>query len=109
MRTNWMLVRSRYEFEAAAQQAGLRIVHVRAFSCFGNDPMGLDGPDSAARGHFHQVRNKVQGVLNSPMEESSKQFFIQLFADIERAMLGFAREHVPDVDMPSQKLVVLGR
>ena len=40
MRTEWMRVRSRYEFEAAIQAAGLRMVQVRATSFFSNDPMG---------------------------------------------------------------------
>src|SRR5262249_44658624 len=37
MRTEWMLVRSRYEFEALARAAGLRIISVRPFCFFAND------------------------------------------------------------------------
>ena len=46
MRTNWMLVRSRYDFEAAAAAVGLRVAAIRASCFYSNDPMGLDGPDS---------------------------------------------------------------
>ena len=109
MRTEWMLVRSRYLFEEAVQAAGLRIVTIKAFSVFGNDPMGLDGPDAATRGHFHRVRNGVQNVLNSPFDEASRTYFVDLFAEIERALLAFCGERIADVDLPSQKLVVLAR
>ncbi len=107
MRTNWMRVRSRYEFEAAANQAGLRIVGVRAFSFFSNDPMGLDGPDAAGRVHFHSVRSRVQQLLQMTTEPKARRFFIDLFAEIERATISFARERVAEVDLPSQKLVML--
>ena len=103
-----MLVRSRYQFEEAVRAAGLRIIDIRAFSFFANDPMGLDGPDSATRGYFHRVRHGIQTVLQSPLDESSRTYFLDLFAEIERAMLAFCSERVADIDLPSQKLVVLG-
>ena len=109
MRTEWMLVRNRYQFEDAVRAAGLRIVTIRAFSFFGNDPMGLDGPDSGTRGHFHRVRSGVQKILDSPLDEASRTYFIDLFAEIERALLAFCGERIADVEMPSQKLVVLAR
>lgn len=109
MRTPWMMVRSRYEFEAAAAAAGLRIIAVRAFSFFSNDPMGLDGPDQAVRGHFHRVRAGVQSLLASNMDGKSRQFLINLLTDIEQAALAFSRERIAEMDLPSQKLVVLKR
>ncbi len=109
MRTEWMLVRSRYEFAAAAAAAGLRIVHIRASAFFANDPMGLDGPDSAVRGHFHAARARMQSVLSSGLNEQSRQFMLALFGDVERAALAFCAERVADIDLPSQKLVVLAR
>lgn len=107
MRTEWMMVRSRYEFEAAARAAGLRISAVRAFSFFSNDPLGLDGPDDGPRRQFNTVRAYVHKLLGSELDPSSRKFFIDFLAEIERAALGFARERIADVDMPSQKLVVL--
>jgi SAM-dependent methyltransferase len=107
MRTNWMLVRSRYDFEKLAGDAGLRIVDIRAFSIFSNDPMGLDGPDTHARQHFNAVRAGQQHLLKCTTDTASRRFLVDLFAEIERATLVFARERLADVDFPSQKLVVL--
>jgi SAM-dependent methyltransferase len=109
MRTEWMLVRSRYEFEAAAKAAGLSIAGVRAFSFFANDPMGLDGPDNAARTHFHKARAGTSQLLASRLDPASRRFLVGLLADMERAALAFCRERVADLDLPSQKLVVLKR
>jgi SAM-dependent methyltransferase len=109
MRTEWMLVRSRYEFQAAVESAGLKIVDVRAASFFANDPMGIDGPDSHGRAQFAQVRAAHQMVLNSKMDEASRAFFRDLFIMVERAAMAFCAERVAPIDMPSQKLVVLAR
>lgn len=106
-RTNWMMVRSRYEFEAACTRANLRIAAVRAFSFFSNDPMGLDGPDTAGRSDFNAVRARMQHVLSTDSSPEVRQFMIDLFAQIERATLVFARERIAEIDLPSQKLVVL--
>ncbi len=109
MRTEWMMVRSRYEFEAAVRAAGLHIGTIRAFSFFSNDPMGLDGPDSASRHHFHKVRAGVKAMLSSNADEQTKQFFIDFLTEVEQAALSFARERIAQIDLPSQKLVVLKR
>ena len=109
MRTEWMMVRSRYEFEAACAAAGLRIARIRGFSFFANDPMGLDGPDEGTRRHFNTVRTGVKQLLASKLDEQSRQFLIGLFAEIELAAVGFARERIADLDLPGQKLVVLKR
>ena len=108
MRTNWMLVRSRYEFEAAALAAGLKIVDVRASCFYSNDPMGMDGPDSGPRQQFNTVRAGMNQVLNSGLNDQTRQFFVTLFSEVEASMLNFCRERIAAVDMPSQKLVVLG-
>ena len=107
MRTNFMLVRSRYQFERAIKAAGLRIVQIRGFSIFSNDPMGLDGPDDGSRALFSQVRVHTQQLFSSNLDPQTRKFFVDYLAEIERAVLAFCRERVADVDLPSQKLVVL--
>jgi len=108
MRTEWMLVRSRYEFEQIISQAGLKIVQTRAFCFFSNDPMGLDGTDAGARGHFGRVRALTQQLLQSAHDAQTRQYLVNMLAEIERACLAFSRERIAEVDLPSQKLVVLG-
>ena len=108
-RTNWMLVRSRYEFEAAIRSVGLRMVDVCPSVFFANDPIGVDGPDQSVRGHFHQVRAGMQAIQNLSMNEASRTFFANFLADIERCLLAYCGERVAPVDFPSQKLVVLAR
>ncbi len=108
MRTEWMLVRSRYEFEQIISQAGLKIIETRAFCFFANDPMGLDGPDTGSRGHFNRVRSMTQQLLTSATDPGTRHYLITMLAEIERACVTFTRERVADVDLPSQKLVVLG-
>jgi SAM-dependent methyltransferase len=107
MRTEWMMVRSRYDFQAAVKAVGLHVCDVRAFSFFSNDPLGLDGPDDGLRRRFNTVRASVQKLLGSELDPQSRKFFIDFLAEIERAALGFARERLADLDLPSQKLVVL--
>jgi SAM-dependent methyltransferase len=107
MRTNWMLVRSRYDFEAAAAEAGLQIAAIRATSFYCNDPMGLDGPDIGLRKQFYAVNNAMKQMLSNPMNDETRRFFLKLLGDVELSALNFCRERVADVDMPSQKLVAL--
>jgi len=107
MRTEWMLVRSRYEFEAACTAAGLEIVDVRPACFFANDPMGLDGPSEGTRKRFNAVRALTNQLLGSAGSNDSRRFITGLFAEIESACLEFCRERVAPIDMPSQKLVVL--
>ncbi|HEY1923091.1 MAG TPA: class I SAM-dependent methyltransferase [Tepidisphaeraceae bacterium] len=106
MRTNWMLVRSRYEMESAAATAGMRIAAIKASCFYGNDPMGIDGPDAALRQQFNNVRGGIKQVLDLPMNDSARQFFVKFLTDVESSMLNFCAERIADVDMPSQKLVV---
>lgn len=107
MRTEWMLVRSRYEFEAAVAEAGLRIIDVRAFGFFANDPMGLDGPDNGTRGLFYQVKTSMNQITSANLNDQDRGFMVNLLAAIEQATLSFCSERVPDIDLPSQKLVAL--
>lgn len=107
MRTEWMYVRSRYEFEAICQAAGLRIVDVRPTSFFSNDPLGIDGPDQAGRAHFHRVRAGMQTLLGSNNDPNVRGFITEFLANVERAALAYCRERIAPVDLPSQKLVVL--
>lgn len=109
MRTEWMMVRSRYEFENACKQAGLRIIDIRATCIFANDPMGLDGPDTGTRGHFHRVRAMTETLRRATNDPTSAKFTVEFLAEIERAVLSFCKERVADIDMPSQKLVTLGK
>ncbi|MBC7773178.1 MAG: class I SAM-dependent methyltransferase [Pyrinomonadaceae bacterium] len=109
MRTRWMLVRSRYEFQEAVEAANLRIVDIRATSFFSNDPMGIDGPDSFGREEFRQVRAAQQMLLRSNSTQKSLDFFRDLFIASERAALAYCAERIAPIDMPSQKLVTLAR
>ena len=109
MRTQWMLVRSRYHFEQAVKEAGLRIATVRASSFFCNDPMGIDGPDEGHRRLFNVVRQRSSALFQGTRDPNSIQFFTQMLAEIEHAALDFCRERIAEIDMPSQKLVVLRR
>jgi SAM-dependent methyltransferase len=109
MRTEWMLVRSRYEFERAVAAAGLRIVSLRAFGIFANDPMGIDGPDNQTRGMFMRVRQEAQALINGVADANGNRFIVNFLTNVENAVLSFCRERMADIDMPSQKLVVLGR
>jgi SAM-dependent methyltransferase len=108
MRTEWMLVRDRYTFERIARDAGLRIVAIKAFGVYANDPMGIDGPDTATRGSFMKVRaliNQLGGSLGN--DQQSTQFVVNFLTEIERSILSFCHERICDIDMPSQKLVFL--
>jgi SAM-dependent methyltransferase len=107
MRTNWMLVRSRYDFEAAAAAANLRIVAIKASGIFNNDPMGLDGPDTSLRGQFNAVRTGMTQILALQMNDQTRQFFLDFLTGVETSVLNFCRERIAEMDMPSQKLVVL--
>jgi hypothetical protein len=107
MRTEWMLVRDRYSFEKTVQDAGLRIVAIKAYNIFSNDPMGLDGPDAGTRGEFGKVRGMIKSLMNSVHDEAGKQFVTTFLTDIERAILSFCKERIAEIDMPSQKLVFL--
>ena len=107
MRTNWMLVRSRYEFESACSAAGLEIADIRACSFFSNDPMGIDGPDTATRARFNKVRAFTNQLLTSVADESSRTALTTFLVDIESACIEFCNERIAPIDMPAQKLVVL--
>jgi SAM-dependent methyltransferase len=107
MRTPWMLVRSRYNFERQVSQAGFRIASIRPFTIFNNDPMGIDGPDEGTRAIFNRVRQRFQVVAESLEDDNSRNFFDELRADIDRAVIAFCKERIADIDLPSQKLVAL--
>ncbi len=107
MRTQWMLVRSRYEFAQLLDRAGLKMVATRAFCYFANDPMGIDGPDDGVRKHFNAVRATQQQLLQQNADPNVRQLLANFFAEIDRACVSFAAERMADVDLPSQKLVVL--
>jgi SAM-dependent methyltransferase len=109
VRTNWMLVRSRYEFEAAIAAAGLHIIGIRAASFFANDPMGLDGPDQGVRAAFNKVRSGIHTITHSPLNDATREFFRGFLADVERCLLAYCEERIAPVDLPSQKLVVLAK
>ncbi len=107
MRTEWMLVRSRYEFENFVHLAGLKIVETRGFCFFSNDPMGIDGPDNGIRSQFYRVKNMTQQLLNGVQDQGTKAFLIKMMSEIESACVNFCKSHTNDMNLPSQKLVVL--
>jgi SAM-dependent methyltransferase len=109
MRTSWMLVRSRYDFEAAAAAVGLRIIATKASCFFSNDPLGIDGHDNGTRQQFNSVRNSVRQILSMKTDDQTRNFFTKFLADVETATLAFCADRLADVEMPSQKLVVLGK
>jgi 2-polyprenyl-3-methyl-5-hydroxy-6-metoxy-1,4-benzoquinol methylase len=108
LRTNWMLVRSRYELEAAAAAVGLRIIATKASCFFSNDPMGLEGPDGGVRNQFYAVKAGMNQILSLSTDAKAKAFFVKFLSDVENAALNFCRERISDQELPSQKLVVLG-
>ena len=108
IRTNWMLVRSRYDFETAAAAVGLRIVAVKASCFFSNDLMGLEGPDNGTRSHFNAVRAGMNQIMGLCVNDQAKTFFTKFLSDVENATLSFCRERMAEQELPSQKLVVLG-
>ena len=108
-RTDWMLVRSRYDFEAAVAAAGLQVAAVRATGFFANDPMGIDATDGRTRDKFHVVRGHFQKIMALPMNADARQFFTQVLTDVEGAATDFCRGRMVEADLPSQKLVVLRR
>jgi SAM-dependent methyltransferase len=107
--TEWMLVRSRYHFEQVAEQAGLRIVDIRATGFFNNDPCGLDGGKAGAIPHFNQVRAMQKSLANANADPQTRAFLHNFIAVTDQACLAFCRERVPDIDLPTQKLVVLAK
>jgi SAM-dependent methyltransferase len=107
MRTEWMLVRDRYTFEQSVRAAGLRIVAIKAFSIFSNDPMGLDGPNTGPRGNFLQVRSMINTLSGGIHDPQGVQFVTNFLAEIEKSILAFCKERIAEIDMPSQKLVFL--
>jgi 2-polyprenyl-3-methyl-5-hydroxy-6-metoxy-1,4-benzoquinol methylase len=108
MRTNWMLVRSRYDFEAAATAVGLRIIAVKASCFFSNDPMGLEGHDSGLRNQFYAVKSGIKQLLSLSVDANARAFFVKLFSELENTTMNFCRDRIAEQEMPSQKLVVLG-
>jgi SAM-dependent methyltransferase len=107
MRTEWMLVRDRYSFEQSIKLAGLRIVDIKAFSIFSNDPMGLDGPNTGPRGNFMQVRGMINTLSGAFRDPQGSQFVTSFLSEVEKAVLAFCQERMAEIDMPSQKLVFL--
>lgn len=109
MRTEWMMVRSRYEFEKAVHAAGLRIADIRPCIFFGKAAMGIDGPDDGVRGKLQAVRVKMDGVMKSNLDQSSLSFFVTFFAEIDEAMVAFCSQYIAPINLPGAKLVALKR
>jgi SAM-dependent methyltransferase len=108
VRTNWMLVRSRYDFESAVAAVGLRIIATRASCFFSNDPMGIEGGDHGIRNQFYAVKAGMDQIWKLTTDPVARGFFLKFFSDMETASLNFCRERMADQELPSQKLVVLG-
>jgi SAM-dependent methyltransferase len=109
LRTNMMLVHSRDDFKRVVAEAGLEILKIKAFSFFSNDPMGLDISEADARTHFNQVRADMDHLLSSSRDDETRQWLTNLFITMEKGLLEFSRRRIPDIDLPSQKLVALRR
>jgi hypothetical protein len=46
-------------------------------------------------------------ILAMQMNDQLRQFFTRFLTDVELSVLNFCKERMAEVDMPSQKLVVL--
>lgn len=108
-RSEWMMVRSRYEFEMAVRAAGLKIVEVQGSVFFANDPLGIDGADDGIRRHFNMVRARMKSLLESCGNEQTRRVIVELFVDVERAAMAYCGERLSAIEFPSQKLVVMAR
>jgi hypothetical protein len=58
---------------------------------------------------FSQVRAAQKMLLATKSDPATLKFFHEMFITIERATMAFCAERIAQVDMPSQKLVVLAR
>ena len=70
--------------------------------------MGIEGPDDGPRGDFNKVRAMIRslGAANAASAETTG-FVINFLTEIEKALLNFCADRIPDIEMPSQKLVFL--
>jgi hypothetical protein len=46
-------------------------------------------------------------ILSLEMNPQMREFFTKFLVEVESSVLNFCKERIADVDMPSQKLVVL--
>ena len=109
MRTDWMLVRSRYEFERIVNVAGLRIADIRPCLFLGSAVMGIDGPENSLRARFQGISATMASILKSDMEEASRQYFMDFFTELDDVLIEFCKERIAPVDLPGAKFVVLKR
>ncbi len=107
LRSNMMLVHNRDDFERVINHVGLRIVDIRATSFFANDPMGLDASEESLRNEFLTVKSAINKMLSEQIDEQKHTRTVNLFASLEHTLLKFCKSRMDDVDLPSQKLVVL--
>ncbi|MCH7848699.1 MAG: class I SAM-dependent methyltransferase [Planctomycetes bacterium] len=109
MRTDWMLVRSRYEFERAVNAAGLRIAAIRPCLFLGSAVMGIDGPENSLRARFQGIGATMSSILKSDMNEATRQYFVEFFTELDDVLVEFCKERIAPVDLPGAKFVVLKR
>ena len=107
MLTDWMKVRSRYTFERLVNEVGMDMIGVKAISVFCNHALGVEGETYERRRLFDVVRDKYNTLHEGANSPQSKQFVRDLMVDVEQAVLSFCEDRIPDIEMPSQKLVVL--
>ncbi len=110
VRTRMMLVLGRDKFYEMVNDAGLKVLSVKAFSFFANDPMGLDtAAEKETEAEFYKVRAGMIEMLRMDMDAESKNNIVDFFASVEKALLLFGRARFEEADFPSQKLVLLAR
>ena len=51
----------------------------------------------------------VQGDAKKKSDPNGNRFVLNFLTDVENAVLSYCRERVAEIDLPSQKLVVLAR
>ena len=102
-----MLVHSREDFERVVNFVGFQIVEVRGCTFFGNDPKGLDASEEDLRIKFNNIRTAMNQFLAEIEDKEKQESAINVFVSMELALLDFCQKRIKDIDLPSQKLVVL--
>ncbi|NQZ59269.1 MAG: class I SAM-dependent methyltransferase [Lentisphaeraceae bacterium] len=106
-RTPMMLVHNREDYQRVVDYCGLKIVDIKAFAFFCNDPMGLDPTDKEARSYFNKARTGIQQILDRTTNPEEYEKTIDVFSLMEKALSKYLEPRIKQIDYPSQKLVVL--
>jgi hypothetical protein len=56
-----------------------------------------------------RCRQQAQALINGVADANGNRFIVNFLTDVENAVLSYCRERIADIDLPSQKLVVLAK